>query len=162
MHDPSYMRRIMTLCEDAERLVYHGTDKQFDAFSDAARGSSTGHPTALLGHFVSPNPQHAANYPAYSQKKHVMTMRLRSGRYYAMPIDRYYEQFPRRTAPATVVAFRDHLRSEGYDGIEITAPEGDFPDALLGEVGTLIVFDPSHLRHDGRPTPASHGEINRR
>jgi hypothetical protein len=139
------MRRLMTLCE-ADRPVYHGTDQQFDTFSDDARASSTEHPTALLGHFVTPDAKHAATYPAYSQKKHVMALRLQHGRYYAMPIDHYYERFPRRTSPATVVAFRDQLRSEGYDGIEITPPEGDFPEALLGEVGTLIVFDPSHLR----------------
>ena len=131
---------------EGEHPVYHGTDRHFTTFDDAHRGDSSSHPTALLGHFVSRDAQHAANYPAFSKDKHVLALMLRHGRYFKLPINQYYDRFPRRSSPETVAAFRAELQAAGYDGIEITRPDAEFPDALLGEVGTLIVFDPRHLR----------------
>jgi hypothetical protein len=142
------LRQWMTLVEADEWPVYHGTDQHFTTFDDAKRGSSTEHPTAQLGHFVTRDPQHAATYPARRQRRHVMSLLLRKGHYFKLPINQYYEQFPRRTPVAAVIAYREKLRREGYDGIEITASDDDdFPAALVGEVGTLIVFDATHLTH---------------
>jgi hypothetical protein len=45
-------------------VVYHGTNKEFDGFSPAMRGTKTGNPNAQLGHFFTDSPAEASRYAA--------------------------------------------------------------------------------------------------
>jgi hypothetical protein len=46
------------------KLLYHGTNKEFEQFSESMLGSKTGNPTSKIGYFFSESPSEASRYAA--------------------------------------------------------------------------------------------------
>jgi hypothetical protein len=66
---------------------YHGTNKEFDAFDINKSGAKTGNPNAVLGSFLTPNPQEASRYAEAWGKEggNVLRLLIRPGQQYSMP-----------------------------------------------------------------------------
>jgi hypothetical protein len=46
------------------KLLYHGTNKEFEQFSESMLGTKTGNPTSKMGYFFSDSPSEASRYAA--------------------------------------------------------------------------------------------------
>jgi hypothetical protein len=69
MFDPRLAKRVMpetAVVDEAgnPRLLYHGTNQDYDQFSESAVGSKTGNPTSRMGFFFSGAPDEASRYAA--------------------------------------------------------------------------------------------------
>lgn len=155
--------------------LYHGTNKEFDAFDIFELGTKTGNPNARLGVFATPNTQEASRYAEGWGKEggNVLPLMIRSGKQYEMPFKELDEMamLPYRKLmsspdydPRRTVKFGDigaqkeaaqrlaKFRSEAIE--DINKKRKDMIDAGYQSVVVnknkptqeTIVFDPSRIR----------------
>lgn len=116
-------------------IVFHGTADEFYTFSKRRSGQATGHATAPLGHFFTPNRQLAERYAENASDgvpadERVVDAHLRIEKPYVMPLD----EAQSLDSPEASAAFQAYLQRQGFDGIHI--PEAE----------TWIAFRPEQIK----------------
>ncbi len=117
------------------QLVFHGTAEEFNTFSKQRSGQATGHATAPLGHFFTPNRRLAERYAENASDgvpadERVVDAHLRIENPYVMPLD----EAQSLDSPEASAAFQAYLQRQGFDGIHIPAAE------------TWIAFRPEQIK----------------
>jgi hypothetical protein len=138
------------------KVVYHGTNKAFNAFDLKNASSKTGNPNAQLGHFFSESPIEASRYSADWGKSdgHVIPAYLAISNPYSMPYKEFNdlsmgawkhikggetkEQLTKlhADARADAVARRLELEKLGHDGIV----------TRVGGMNEYIAFKPHQVK----------------
>ncbi|GEM_PF-2523598 len=142
--------------------VYHGTAEEFDVFQDLA-GSATGHATAALGHFFTPDRRLAEGYAENASggvpaDERVVDAYLAIERPYRMGLEEAQEV----DSPEAARAFRRFLERQGHDGIHIEGADvwvAFRPQQIKSASQNNGDFDrenPSMVRED--PVPYTDGQ----
>lgn len=106
-------------------VMYHSSDASFTVFDKSKLGSNTGHASAGLGFFTTPD---RATSERYGQ--HLMPVVVRMVNPYRMGVD----EFSGFEDVAESIRRREELQAEGYDGIYVAAND------------TVIVFEPNQIK----------------
>ena len=144
------------------RLLYHGTNKDYEKFSESMLGTKTGNPTSRLGYFFSGSPSEASRYaadwgkeggnvrPVYLDIKNPKRLTYKEMNDISMAM--FDESLPanawkteqgkeaiaaaRERANKMAVDLRERLISEGYDGAVVR----------IGGQDEYIAFSPEQIR----------------
>jgi len=130
--------------------AYHGTTREFDAFSDATLGQKTGGPDARAGHFLSDNPAAADQFTWDNGDKsgHIMPA-------YVRLLNPLVSDHVLNGATGTEAGrILREAKAAGHDGVIF--PRSD----MLGHEGaTFVAFDPRQIKsaigNSGRFDPTS-------
>ena len=130
--------------------AYHGTTREFDAFSDATLGQKTGGPDARAGHFLSDNPAAADQFTWENGDKsgHIMPA-------YVRLLNPLVSDHVLNGATGTEAGrILREAKAAGHDGVIF--PRSD----MLGHEGaTFVAFDPRQIKsaigNSGRFDPTS-------
>lgn len=106
-------------------VMYHSSDASFTVFDKEKLGSNTGHASAGLGFFTTPD---RATSERYGQ--HLMPVVVRMENPYHMDVD----EFSGFADVTDSTRRRKELQAEGYDGIYVPAND------------TVIVFEPNQIK----------------
>lgn len=106
-------------------VLYHSSDATFTAFDKERLGSNTGHASAGLGFFMTPDRETSERYG-----QHTMPVYVRMENPYRMGVD----EFSGFEGTTDAARRRDELRAGGYDGIYVSANQ------------TVIAFEPSQIK----------------
>lgn len=167
MFDPALAKRVMpktAIVDEAgnPRLLYHGTNKQYETFSQDQMGSKTGNPTSRLGFFFSGSPKEASRYttdwgseggnvrPVYLDIKNPKRLTYKQMDDISMasfdqslPVNAYKTKegqaaikAARERANKMAMDLRQQLIDEGYDGAVVK----------IGGQDEYIAFNPSQIK----------------
>jgi hypothetical protein len=139
MSQAARMQRARDMGFDTERVFYHGTGKDFDAFDVDKAGSSTDSGWYGSGVYLTPDPDIAA---AYAKNEYlgyeggrIIPTHVRLKNPYTWTEN---DPIPKNKKESDAV--REGLMMQGYDGVIVP----DFLDP--SKIEEIVVFDPANIR----------------
>lgn len=154
MSQAARMQRARDMGFDTERVFYHGTGKDFDAFDVGKTGSSTDSGWYGSGVYLTPDPDIAA---AYAKNEYlgygggrIIPTHVRLKNPYTWTEN---DPIPKNKKESDAV--REGLMMQGYDGVIVP----DFLDP--SKIEEIVVFDPANIRSvNAAFDPAKRGSAN--
>ena len=120
----------------APLVVYHGTNKAFDAFSRETAGTATGDPNAVLGFFFTTSASEAALY-AHGEGANVVPVHLRIQKPYEATMDELAS-----LEAEDYEAMLEDLVAQGHDGIVAETDDGSHRWFVAFEPNQIVsMFD---------------------
>ena len=150
------------------KLVYHGTNKDFEQFSESMLGSKTGNPTSKMGYFFSDSPSEASRYtvdwgkeggnvrPVYLDIKNPKRLTYKEmndismalfDKSSSLPVNAWKTKEGRVALEASAIAGRERANKMAVDLREKLISEGyDGAVVRIGGKDEYIAFNPSQIR----------------